>query len=62
MRLQFRIQSDIFPEWIYSESHYKMQYFWSRWDGQYINQPEFNPIMQQLINDEWVDVYYIDAT
>lgn len=57
MELRFRIQSFIFPEWVYSESHYKMSYFWERWEGQYINEPQFQPTMQQLINDEWIDVY-----
>ena len=54
--LRFRIKSDIFPDWVYSESHYKVSSFFDRWEGQYINMPEYEPIMQQLINNIWVDV------
>lgn len=58
MELIFRIKSDIFPEWVYSNSHWHIAYFFDRWEGQYINEPEFNPIIQQFINDKWVDVFY----
>ena len=58
MELKFRIQSDIFPEWIYSDSHYHIAFFFERWEAQYIDKPEFNPIIQQLLNEQWVDVYY----
>ena len=59
MKLEFRIRSWIFPEWIYSSQHWEMSYFWQRWEGQYIDKPDLFPEMERLINDEWISVYYI---
>jgi len=56
MKLEFRIRSLIFPDWVYSSSHWQISYFFQRWEGQYINMPEHDPIMQQLVNGEWIDV------
>lgn len=46
--IELRIKSDIFPM-VYSSDHYKMSAFWSRWEGQYINAPEHEPIMMKAI-------------
>lgn len=59
--LKFRIRSIIFPNWVYSNDHYKISYFFNRWDNQYINEPDYDPEMQQLINNEWIPVTPIVA-
>lgn len=45
--VHLRIRSDIFPTMVYSETHYKMSDFWSRWESQYVNEEcsQFNPVM-----------------
>lgn len=45
--IKLRIRSDIFPDMVYSDDHYKMSSFWARWEGQYANQPEYNPVMMR---------------
>lgn len=62
MELRFRIKSFIFPNWCYSDDHWKLEYFFKRWESQYIDKPEFDPVMQQLVNGVWVDVYYNNPT
>jgi len=61
--LRFRIKSDIFPNWVYSADHYKMSYFFDRWEGQYVNEDNlhFNPVMEHYIDNRWVDVIPVNT-
>lgn len=60
--LKFRIRSIIFPNWVYSDDHYKISAFFDRWEG-YNGAYDFDPEpeMQQLINNKWIPVTPIVA-
>lgn len=55
MELKFRVKCLIFPNWVYSESHYNFCDFWSSIDNQYFSE-DWDIELEQEINGEWVPV------
>ena len=61
--LKFRIRSDIFPEMLYSDGHYKMSAFFGRYETQYLDKPEYNPDIMMwttLLDNTGKEIYHKD--
>lgn len=58
MELKFRVRCAIFPEWVYSESHYNFCDFWSRINNQYLSD-DWDVELEQEVNGEWITAYVV---